>query len=63
MHTAILARTLAEKPRLSLITLKEHLARDIRAKIPEIIEQELKMHDITFHQLEVKQRIESLFGQ
>jgi polyketide biosynthesis enoyl-CoA hydratase PksI len=64
LHEAItLAKTLAEKPRLSLITLKSHLTQKIRAEIPKIIDQELKMHEITFHQPEVKQRIEDLFGQ
>ncbi len=58
-----LARTLAEKPRLSLITLKEHLSRNVRKQLPEIIEKEIKMHDITFHQPEVEERIEKLFGR
>ena len=58
-----LAGILAEKPRLSLVALKEHLSADIKAKLPGIIKQELKMHDITFHQPEVAERIESLFGK
>ncbi|HVI45327.1 MAG TPA: polyketide synthase [Chitinophaga sp.] len=58
-----LARSLAEKPRLSLITLKKHLTAGIREKLPEAIAQELKMHDITFHQPEVIERIETLFGR
>lgn len=58
-----LAQKLAQKPRLSLKTLKAHLTKDIIAKVPTIIEEELKMHSITFHQPEVQQRIESLFGQ
>ncbi|MEM6734983.1 MAG: polyketide synthase [Bacteroidota bacterium] len=58
-----LAKSLAEKPRLSLVTLKAHLSREIRATIAQIIDMELKMHDITFHQPEVKARIEDLFGQ
>ena len=58
-----LAGTLAEKPRLSLITLKKHLTEGIKARLPEIIEKEIKMHDITFHQEEVARRIEKLFGQ
>ncbi|WP_136667788.1 polyketide synthase [Flavobacterium sp. H122] len=57
-----LARCLADKPRLSLITLKEHLNADIKAKLPEIIKKELKMHKVTFHQSEVAERIESFFG-
>ncbi len=58
-----LARSLAEKPRLSLVTLKQHLTKEIKATIPTIIEKELQMHEMTFHQPEVKQRIENLFGQ
>jgi polyketide biosynthesis enoyl-CoA hydratase PksI len=58
-----LARMLADKVRHSLVTLKEHLNRDLKARIPQIIEQELKMHEATFHQPEVKQRIEALFGK
>jgi polyketide biosynthesis enoyl-CoA hydratase PksI len=55
------ARELAEKPRLSLVTLKRHLVREIRRDLDQVIKQELEMHDITFHQDEVKERIERLF--
>lgn len=58
-----LARILAMKPRLSLVTLKEQLTADIREKLPAIIEKELKMHEITFHQPEVVKNIEALFGK
>lgn len=58
-----LARQLAEKPRVSLITLKDHLVADIREKLPEVVEKEVAMHDKTFHQPEVKERIQSLFGR
>ena len=57
-----LAQSLAEKPRLSLTTLKSHLTKKIKNALPTIIEEELKMHDITFHQKEVRQRIEVFFG-
>lgn len=57
-----LARQLAEKPRVSLITLKDHLVRPIREELPRVIEQEMAMHDKTFHEPEVKDRIISLFG-
>ncbi len=64
LDTAIgLARSLAQKPRLSLLTLKEHLTQRIKKDLPKVIEQELKMHDITFHQPEVADRIEALFGR
>ncbi len=58
-----LARQIAEKPRLSLITLKDHLVGSIREELPKVIEQELVMHDKTFHQQEVKERIDNLFGK
>jgi polyketide biosynthesis enoyl-CoA hydratase PksI len=52
-----LAAELADKPRLSLVTLKRHLVRRIREGLDEAIAQEIAMHDVTFHQDEVKQRI------
>lgn len=58
-----LARTLAEKPRISLITLKDHLVAEAREKLPAIIEKEVAMHGVTFHQPEVKDRIMALFGR
>lgn len=60
-YTLELARQLAEKPRLSLITLKDHLVCAIRADLPRVIEQEVTMHEKTFHQPEVKERITRLF--
>ncbi|NES04228.1 MAG: acyltransferase domain-containing protein, partial [Okeania sp. SIO2F4] len=57
-----MAREMAEKPRLSLLTLKEHLTSEIKNKLPKVIEKELEMHDITFHQPEVKTRIEENLG-
>lgn len=59
----LLARSLAEKPRLSLQTLKNHLSKNLRDQIFEYIADEVKMHDITFHVPEVELRIEKLFGQ
>lgn len=58
-----LARQLAEKPRHSLIVLKDHLVAQIREQLPEVIKQELVMHEKTFHQEEVKKRIVALFGK
>jgi polyketide biosynthesis enoyl-CoA hydratase PksI len=58
-----LAQSLAEKPRLSLTTLKASLSRGLRAAIPEAISKELAMHEVTFHLPEVKTRINNLFGQ
>lgn len=57
------ARRLADKPRISLITLKEHLAGPLRKRLVKVVEQELAMHRITFHQPEVKERIMKLFGK
>lgn len=58
-----LARKIAEKPRLSLVTMKDHLVASLREKLPEFIQQEIIMHDKTFHQPEVKERIVKLFGK
>ncbi len=58
-----LARDMAQKPRLSLVTLKDHLVARYRRELPQVIEQELIMHEKTFHQPEVKERIMSLFGR
>ena len=62
-YALALARQLAEKPRLSLITLKDHLVAPIREHLPKVIEQELAMHEKTFHQAEVKDRLITLFGK
>lgn len=56
-----LARTLAEKPRLSLVTLKDHMVAGLRENLHKVIEQELVMHEKTFNQPEVRDRIKSLF--
>lgn len=56
-----LAASLADKPRASLITLKQHLVSEIKLKLPEIISKELQMHKITFHQQEVADRIQQFF--
>lgn len=58
-----LARDIAEKPRISLVTLKDHLVASLRAGLPEVIDQELDMHERTFHRPEIRNRIETLFGQ
>ncbi len=56
-----LANEVAQKPRISLVTLKAHLTAPIKAALPDVIAQEIKMHEVTFHQPQVKQRIEALF--
>ena len=62
-HALDLARTLAEKPRVALVTLKDHLVASLREQLPRFIEQEVAMHQVTFHQPEVKERIEAVFGK
>ncbi|GAX60244.1 enoyl-CoA hydratase/carnithine racemase [Candidatus Scalindua japonica] len=57
-----MSKELADKPRTSLIAMKKHLTQHLRARLPETIREELKMHELTFHQPEVKSRIEELFG-
>lgn len=58
-----LARGVAEKPRFSLITLKDHLVASLRERLPSVIEKEIAMHDATFHLPETKERIKRLFGK
>jgi polyketide biosynthesis enoyl-CoA hydratase PksI len=57
-----LARELADRPRVSLVTLKAHLVEEMREQLPSYIKRELAMHDVTFTQPEVKERINRLFG-
>lgn len=61
-HALELAYTLAEKPKISLITLKDHLVSHLRKELPTVIAQEVAMHEKTFHRPEVKDKIEALFG-
>ncbi|MBX3709979.1 MAG: enoyl-CoA hydratase/isomerase family protein [Gammaproteobacteria bacterium] len=56
-----IANLLAEKPRVSLITLKKHMTKSLQDALPHIIEEELIMHEITIHQPEVKLMIEEQF--
>lgn len=58
-----LAKSLAEKPRVSLTALKHHLNTGIRQQLDAVIARELEMHGITFHQPEVARRIDKFFGQ
>jgi polyketide biosynthesis enoyl-CoA hydratase PksI len=58
-----LARVLVEKPRLSLVTLKKHLVAGILEKMPGIIKLEIEMHEKTFPQPEVRERLMSLYGK
>jgi polyketide biosynthesis enoyl-CoA hydratase PksI len=56
-----LAEGIAEKPRVSLVTLKDHLVAGLRAELPGYIEREVAMHDRTFHQPEVRNLINSRY--
>ncbi len=58
-----LAKTLAEKPRVSLVALKDHLVASLREELPKVIEREVLMHEKTFGQPGVRDRIETLFGK
>ncbi|WP_438358003.1 polyketide synthase [Brevibacillus dissolubilis] len=53
-----IARGLADKPLHSLKVLKKELAGRILSQLPQYIERERYMHSETFHDPEVKQRIE-----
>jgi polyketide biosynthesis enoyl-CoA hydratase PksI len=61
-HAYQLARDIAEKPRVSLVTLKSHLVAELRAQLPAVIDKEVSMHEQTFHQPEVRDRIHAMFG-
>ena len=56
-----MAEELADKPRIALTTLKKHLTKPIVAALPQIINDEVAMHEITFTTPEVKERIERMF--
>jgi len=62
-HALELAANLAEKPRVSLVALKNHLVAPIRERLAHYIDAEVAMHALTFHQSEVKQQIEAAFGR
>ncbi|WNO11551.1 polyketide synthase [Teredinibacter sp. KSP-S5-2] len=57
-----IAKTIAEKPRVSLVALKDHLVASLREALPKAIDQELAMHEVTFRQPEIKERIHAFFG-
>ena len=62
-HAYQLAREIAQKPRISLVTLKDNLVAELRDQLPHVIEQEVAMQEKTLHQPEVKDRIHALFGK
>jgi polyketide biosynthesis enoyl-CoA hydratase PksI len=60
-HALEIADLLAEKPRQSLIVLKENLVKEMRDAVPQAIEKELVLHDITFHLPEVREKLFTLY--
>jgi polyketide biosynthesis enoyl-CoA hydratase PksI len=62
-HAQQLAKEIADKPRVSLLTLKAHLVRDVRQELGATIAREVEMHDKTMHQAEVRDRIQRTFGR
>lgn len=56
-----IANNIAEKPRLSIVTLKNRLRSCINESLNIAIEDELKMHEITFAQDEVRKRIVNVY--
>lgn len=57
-----LARDVAHKPRAALIALKDHLVADLRRELVEVADQEVALHEATFHAPDVRDRISTLFG-
>jgi polyketide biosynthesis enoyl-CoA hydratase PksI len=53
----VLAAELAERPRTSLVLLKEHLSRGIKLELAAVIEAESRMHGVSFALPEVRARI------
>lgn len=63
MNALEMAKLIAEKPRESLLLLKQHLTQEDKELLPKFIEQEIAMHQITFTLPEVKIKIDELFGK
>ena len=62
-HAISLANKIAENSRLCLVTLKEHLASEIKEKLLKFVDKELEMHERTLHRPEVASRIEKIYGE
>jgi polyketide biosynthesis enoyl-CoA hydratase PksI len=58
-----IARGLAQKPREALVTLKLHMTRELRERLPAIIADEVAMHEKTFHHPAVGDKIHTAFGR
>jgi len=48
---------------LSLVALKRHLVHDLRARLADTVQREVGMHEQTFSQPEVGDRIRASFGR
>lgn len=58
-----IATQIAEKPEISLKLLKKRMTARLVQQLPQTIQEELRMHEQSFAQPEVRQRIERLFGE
>ncbi len=61
-HALGLARDLADKPEIALCRLKDALTADLRAALPEAVRRERCMHEETFAQEGIRQRIHHRYG-
>ncbi len=57
-----LAAELADKPRPALTLLKARLTAELRARLPEAVAEERRMHEATFAAPEIRARIAARFG-
>lgn len=58
-----MAQDLADKPLVALKMLKETLAAPVRQALPGVVEREMHMHEVTFAQPGIRERISARFGQ
>lgn len=61
-HALGLARDLADKPRVSLVKLKEALNAPLIEALPAAVRRERAMHEETFAQEGIRQRIHQRYG-
>lgn len=61
-HALGLAKDLADKPEIALCRLKDALTTDLRAALPEAVLRERRMHEETFAQEGIRQRIHHRYG-
>lgn len=56
-----IARMMSKKPRKTLMILKKQLVKNTLRQLPEVLNAEAYMHDLTFSDQEVQQRIERYY--